>query len=168
MYFNCMSFDLDWNDAIVSGWYFESWLDNPNSCLLFTVSSASKKSTVLFLIPGIWQEFFFWLSIPGSISMSGTLWHMMKLWANLKSAILSLSAIIPNTVIGDPSAVFNFVMVALYRHFQTAVYSLVCGISDGRYGCSWIFKCLVAICLHVTVIVGHIHNECHCHLLTWR
>ena len=37
---------------------------------------------------------------------------MIKLRANLKSAILSWSAIIPNVVIGDPSAVFNFVMVA--------------------------------------------------------
>ena len=61
MSFNCMLFDLDWNDAIVSGWYFESWLDNPNSCLLFTVSGVSEKFaiplyvTVPFLIPGIWQ-----------------------------------------------------------------------------------------------------------------
>ena len=37
---------------------------------------------------------------------------MMKLGANSKSAILSWSAIIPNAVIGDPSAVFNFFMVA--------------------------------------------------------
>ena len=65
MSFDCMAFDLDWNDAIVSGWYFESWLDNPNSCLLFTVSSIGEKSavllyvTVLFLIPGIWQGKFF-------------------------------------------------------------------------------------------------------------
>ena len=44
--------------------------------------------------------------------MSGSLSNMMKLWANLKSAILSWSAVIPNVVMGDPSAVFNFVMVA--------------------------------------------------------
>ena len=31
---------------------------------------------------------------------------------NLKSAILCWSTVIPNAVIGDPSAVFNFVMVA--------------------------------------------------------
>ena len=37
---------------------------------------------------------------------------MMKSWVNLKSAILSWIAIIPNAVIGNPSAVFNFVMVA--------------------------------------------------------
>ena len=35
---------------------------------------------------------------------------MIKLWANLKSAIQS--AFIPNAVLGDLSAVFNFVMVA--------------------------------------------------------
>ena len=40
---------------------FESWLGNPNSCLLFTVSGIGEKSTVLLyvtvllLIPGIWQ-----------------------------------------------------------------------------------------------------------------
>ena len=40
--------------------------------------------------------------------MSGSLLHMM----NLKSAIINWSALIPNAVIGDQSAVFNFVMVA--------------------------------------------------------
>ena len=65
MSFECMAFDLDWNDAIVSGWCFESWLDNPNSCLLFTVSGVGENSaillyvTVLFLIPEIWQTQFF-------------------------------------------------------------------------------------------------------------
>ena len=54
----------------------------------------------------------FWISIPNSISMSGSLSHIMKLGVNLKSAILSGSTIIPNAVIDDPSAVFNFVMVA--------------------------------------------------------
>ena len=37
---------------------------------------------------------------------------IMKLWVNLKSAILSWSAVIPNAVIGDPSAVFNLVVFA--------------------------------------------------------
>ena len=50
--------------------------------------------------------------MPNSISVSGSVLHMMKLWANLKSAILSWSAIIPSAVRGDPSAVFYFVMVA--------------------------------------------------------
>ena len=54
-----MSFDLEWNDAIVSGWYFESLLGNPNGCLLFTVSGVGEKSTIflyvttLFLFSGI-------------------------------------------------------------------------------------------------------------------
>ena len=60
---DCMAFDLDWNDAIVSGQYFDSWPDNPSSHLLFTISRVGEKSavlpyvTVLFLIPGIWQGF---------------------------------------------------------------------------------------------------------------
>ena len=49
--------------------------------------------------------------MPNNIYVSGSLSHMMKLWANLKYAILSWSAFIPNAVIGDPTAVFNFVMV---------------------------------------------------------
>ena len=102
----------------MSGWYFESWLDNPYSCLLFTVSSISEKSAVLldeavlFLIPGIWQGKFFWISILNSIFVSGSLLHIMKLWVNLKSVNLSWSVVIPNAIIGDPSAVFNLVMVA--------------------------------------------------------
>ena len=40
------------------------------------------------------------------------MFHMMKLSVNLKSAILSWSNIIPNTVIGYPPAVFNFAMVS--------------------------------------------------------
>ena len=36
---------------------------------------------------------------------------MMKLWVNLKSAILRCSAVTPNAVIGEPSAVFNLVFV---------------------------------------------------------
>ena len=31
MPFDSVAFDLDWNDAIVSGWDFEGCLDNPNS-----------------------------------------------------------------------------------------------------------------------------------------
>ena len=37
---------------------------------------------------------------------------MMKLCVNLNLAILRWSAVIPNAVIGDPSAVFNVVVVA--------------------------------------------------------
>ena len=36
---------------------------------------------------------------------------MMKLWLNFKSAILRWSAVIPNVFIGDPSKVFNLVVV---------------------------------------------------------
>ena len=63
--FNCMAFDLDQNEVIMSGWYFESWLHDPYSWLLFTISSVSEKSAillywaVLLLIPGIWQGKFF-------------------------------------------------------------------------------------------------------------
>ena len=65
MSFDCMTFNLDWNNAIVSGWYCEGWLDNPNSCLLFTVSGVGEKSAILlyvtvpFLFPGILQGNFF-------------------------------------------------------------------------------------------------------------
>ena len=44
--------------------------------------------------------------------MSDSLLHIMKLWVNLKFAMLSWSDVIPNAVIGDPSAVFNLVIVA--------------------------------------------------------
>ena len=43
--------------------------------------------------------------------MSGNLSQMMKLWVNTKSAILKCSAVIPNTVIGELSAVFNLALV---------------------------------------------------------
>ena len=36
----------------------------------------------------------------------------MKLWKNLKSGILSWSVVIPNAVIGDPSAALSCTMVA--------------------------------------------------------
>ena len=64
MSFDCMAFDLDWNDAIMSWWYFESLPANPNSCLLLTIYSVGEKSAILlyvtvpFLIPGIWQGYF--------------------------------------------------------------------------------------------------------------
>ena len=118
MSFNCVAFDFDWNDVIMSRWYFESWCDNSYSCLLFTVSSKSEKSAILlyvadlFLIPGIWQGKFFWISIPNSTSVSGSLSHIMQFWVNLKSAILRWSAVIPYVATGDPSAVFNLVVVA--------------------------------------------------------
>ena len=54
---------------------------------------------------------FFWTSIPKIISVSGNLLQTMKLWVNLKSAILRGSAVTPNAVIGEPSAMFNLVFV---------------------------------------------------------
>ena len=49
--------------------------------------------------------------MPKIITVSGSLLQMMKLWVNLKSAILGWSAVIPNAIIGNPSAVFNLVVV---------------------------------------------------------
>ena len=45
------------------------------------------------------------------VSVSANLSQMMKWWVNLKLAILRCSAVIPNAVIGEPSAVFNLVFV---------------------------------------------------------
>ena len=49
--------------------------------------------------------------MPKIISMSSNLLQMMKFWVHLKSAILTCSAVIPNAVIGEPSAVFNLAVV---------------------------------------------------------
>ena len=49
--------------------------------------------------------------MPNSISVSGSLSHMMKLCKNLKSAIQSWSVVISNAVIGDPSAVLRSIDV---------------------------------------------------------
>ena len=43
--------------------------------------------------------------------MSSNLLQIMKLWVNLKSAILRCSAVIPKAVIGKPSTVFNLAVV---------------------------------------------------------
>ena len=56
---NCMFFDLDLYDTIVSGWYPKGWFHNSNICLLFTISGVGKNSTfllyvaILFLVPDI-------------------------------------------------------------------------------------------------------------------
>ena len=57
------------------------------------------------------MENFFQMSIPKIISVSGNLLQIMKLCANLKSAILKCNAVIPKVVIDEPSAVFNFAVV---------------------------------------------------------
>ena len=47
MSFNCVSFDLDQDDAIMSRWYFESWLDNSYCCLLvLSFKYISEKSDI--------------------------------------------------------------------------------------------------------------------------
>ena len=53
-----------------------------------------------------------------SSSILGSLSHMMKLWENLKSAILSWSVIIPNAAISDPSAVFSHIEVICMAAFK--------------------------------------------------
>ena len=57
------------------------------------------------------SENFFCTSIPKIISVSGNLSPFMKLCVNLNSAILRWSAVISNAIIGDPSVVFNVVVV---------------------------------------------------------
>ena len=44
-------------------------------------------------------------------SVSSNLLQITKLWVNLKPAILRCSAVIPNAVIGETSAVFNLAVV---------------------------------------------------------
>ena len=56
---------------------------------------------------------FFWISIPNTISVSGSLSHIMKLWVNLKSAILRGNAVIPNAIIGDLYAMLPYNMVVV-------------------------------------------------------
>ena len=58
------------------------------------------------------------MSMPNSSSVSGSLSHMINLCENLKSAILSWSVIIPNAVIGDPSAVFSCIDVTCIAVFK--------------------------------------------------
>ena len=56
-------------------------------------------------------KIFFWISIPNSFSVSGSLLHIMKVLVNLKFTILRWSAVIPKAIISDPSAIFNLVVV---------------------------------------------------------
>ena len=56
--------------------------------------------------------------MPNSSSILGSLSHMMKLWENLKSAILSWSVIIPKVVIGDPFTVFSHIEVTYIAVFK--------------------------------------------------
>ena len=96
--------------------------------------------------------------------MSHSLSHIMKLWANLKSAILRWSAVTPNAVIDDPSAVFNFAMVACICVLK--LLSIVWYVEYLRRDMAApesmslvAFACVYHYC-------GTIHNECHCNLVT--
>ena len=59
MSLNCMSFDRDWYDAIVSGQYLNGWLHNGNMYLLFAISGVDQKFTfllyvaILFVVTGV-------------------------------------------------------------------------------------------------------------------
>ena len=173
--FDCMAFDLDWNDAHVPGGYFESWLDNPNSCLLFTVSGVGEKSaillyvTVLFLIPCIWQGTFFsgyWFQIVFPCLVICHIWWSYEgIWNS--NCYSKLECCYSQSCHRWPVCCVQLCCGGLYRCFETALYSLVCGISDERYGCSWIYKSLVAFAC-VYHFCGAIHDECHYHLVTWR
>ena len=55
---------------------------------------------------------FVWTSMPKNISVSGNLSQIMKLCVNLNSAIQRWSTVIPDAVIGNPSAVFSVVVVS--------------------------------------------------------
>ena len=118
MSFDCVAFYLDWYNAIMSRKFFVSWFDNFYCCLLFTVSGMCEKSAILLYIAivslsqALDSENFFCTSILNIISVSSSLLDIMKLGVNLKSAFLRWSAVIPNALIGDPSAVFNVVVVS--------------------------------------------------------
>ena len=51
--------------------------------------------------------------MPKIISVPGSLLQIMKLWVNLKSAILKCNAVIPKAAIVEPLAVFNLAVVAV-------------------------------------------------------
>ena len=50
--------------------------------------------------------------MPKIILVSGNLLQIIKLWVNLKSAILKCNVVIPKAVISGPSAVFNLAVVS--------------------------------------------------------
>ena len=113
-----VTFDLDGYYTIMPGRYLEHWFNSSYCCLLLTVSGVCEESAIpfdvaiLFLIPSIWKwKVLFVHQFQNIISVSGSLSQMMKLWVNLKSVILRWSSVIPNAMIGDPSAVFNSVVV---------------------------------------------------------
>ena len=113
-----MAFDFGGYNAILSWRYLKCWFNNSYCCLLFAVAgvmweichpSVCSNSS---LVPSIWQWEFLLCISAKIMSVSGNLSQMIKLCVNLKSAILRWSAVIPNAIIGDLSAVFNVVGVS--------------------------------------------------------
>ena len=49
--------------------------------------------------------------MPKMSSVSGSRLQIIKLWVNLNSAIHKCSAVDPNAIIGEPSAVLNLAVV---------------------------------------------------------
>ena len=117
MFINCLTCDFNWYDTIMSRWCFKGQLNNTYCCLLFTVPGVCEEFSIslyeaVFALSQAYDiENFFWTSIPKIISVSGNLLQMMKLWVNLKSAILRCSTVTPNAVIVEHSAVFNVAFV---------------------------------------------------------
>ena len=125
MSLNYMFFDLNRYDVIVLEWYLKGWFYNSNICfclqfLVYVRNLPFLYVAILFSVLDIGQEEFllYILDSKNSISILSSLSHMMKLCENLKSATLSWSDVIPNAVIGDPSAVFNCIEVICMAAFK--------------------------------------------------
>ena len=133
----------------MSGRYLKCWFNN-SYCHLFFCSFWCMWGIAILLNVAILSIFhaydngnFFWTSMPKIISVSGNLSQTMKKCVNLKSSILRWSAIIPNAVVGNPSAVFNVVVVASKGCFKTVIYELICRVSNKQYCCPWVNESLI-------------------------
>ena len=73
---DCMTFDLDWYDPLCLGGILRVDLTIP------IVAFCSQFLVYVRSLPS------FCISIPNIISVAGSLSHIIKLWVNLKSAIL--------------------------------------------------------------------------------
>ena len=135
-------------------------------CLQFWVYVRNLPSfwnvAILSLFHAYDNENFLWTSMPKMISVFGNLSQIMKLCLNLNLAILRWSAVIPNAVIGDPSAVFNIVVVAWIGVLKLSSMSWYVGYLISQYCCSlsqWepyhMFSGMDYCC-------QTLHNECYC------
>ena len=82
---------------------------------------------------------------------------------NLNSTIVRCSAVIPNAVIGDPSAVFNLVVVVyigVLKLLSIAWYVqyLMRDMAAPESMSLIVFSCMYYYC-------WTIHDECHCNLV---